>query len=119
MMIEVIAGTGFASVVAVVGYFLKKQNDKIDSVDVKLATITRDLKEEMKVTKKDMVDLFQDVCHERQGACSKLVDTKLENIKTVGTAICSKIEGIKADRFERWRKQELINDKYRDHMSKV
>ena len=115
---ELIFGGGAVSLSAVVGYFLRQQNAKIESVDQKLMTMRSDLKKDIKINKEEVINTFQNVCHERQDACKALQETKLEGMRKEGEALCRKIEVVKLEKDARWTKQEGINDQFKAHINK-
>lgn len=137
--IELIASGGFTTLVGVVGYFMKKQNEKIESFDSKVITVRNELQKnikdvgenlakdikdsradllnDMKESKAEVVNIFQNVCHERQNACGRVFDQKLETIRKEGKSVCRKIDSIKDDRADRWKKQEVVNDKFKTHIA--
>jgi outer membrane murein-binding lipoprotein Lpp len=99
----------------VVGYFLKKVDNKIDltativstlkaEIPLQLATMRSDLKE-------DIVDAFNSICVERQGSCSRLQQAKLDTIMATNTAICAKLGRLDEERKEAWSLQRRWNDK--------
>jgi hypothetical protein len=119
MTINIITGTGITCLVAVNTYFLKRRNEKIDSLEKKIDTNHAELKIDIKNNKEETVKMFQDICHERQGACGKVFDEKLAGLRLEGTGICKKVERIKEDRREKWQKQDKINEKVQNHIAKT
>lgn len=103
----------------IIGYFLKKQNDKLEDMGNTMNLLQSTLTAQINESKGDMVKLFQDVCHERQGACSRLIEQRVENLRTLGDGICRKIDAIKSDRVEKWRKQDAMNDRMQTHVAKI
>ena len=119
--IEVFLGGGGVTLFGVVGYFLKKTIDKIDSTATAVAVLGQNvesqidrlegrLEVETKATKVEIVKIFQDICHERQGACGRLRDAMLHSVEQKAQTACLKAERIMEDRERRWEKQEQIND---------
>lgn len=101
--------------ISVVVYFLKKVDSKIDNhaslistmqaeLKVQLATMRADLKE-------DIVEAFNGICTERQGACARLQQAKLDTIQATHTAICAKLARLDQERREAWNEQRRWNDK--------
>jgi len=124
-VLEWIVATGFAGLSAVTGYFLKKQNEKIESVDTKISSVKDDiaknkqeLEESIKNNKKETIQMFQDICHERQDSCGRLQIEKLNSMHKEGEAMCMKISRIKEDRGYRWKSQEKLNDEIKKHLAK-
>jgi len=111
---EIIVGVS-CILLGVVGYFLKKVDNKIDStativstlkteIPLQLATMRNDLKE-------DIVEAFNNICVERQGSCSRLQQAKLDTITATNSAICAKLGRLDAERKEAWSLQRRWNDK--------
>jgi len=109
-----IAG-GVAILLAIVGYFLKKVDTKIDentktttaiqvSLPLQLSNMRSDIKD-------DIVEAFNNTCVERQGSCSRLQQAKLDTIMATNTAICAKLGRLDAERKEAWSLQRRWNDK--------
>ena len=115
---ELITGSGFTGMTVVVGYFLRRRNEKIDAIDVKLDKMDKELKSDIKNNKAEIIQMFQDICHERQHACVGLQSEKMEGLRKEGQTICAKVKRIKEDRTEKWKKQETINDRVKDHIAK-
>lgn len=101
--------------IAIVVYFLKKVDNKIDNhaslintmqaeLKIQLATMRADLKE-------DIVEAFNDTCTERQGSCARLQQAKLDTIQATHTAICAKLARLDQERREAWSEQRRWNDK--------
>jgi uncharacterized protein HemX len=105
-----------SAVIAVLAYFLKKQNDKIESMDAKLGQLRELLSGELKLTKKEVVGLFHDICHERQESCYKVVATRLEGMQRSYDVLCQKIDLLRQDRAKDWDRQYSINEKLKVHM---
>ena len=120
--IDIIVGGSGISLLAAVTYFLKKTHDKIEGTAIAVTTLGRNVEEqidkleskmetETKNTQKEIIQVFQDICHERQGACTRLRDALLLSVENRAKAACIKIEKVAEDRERRWEKQEIINDK--------
>ena len=110
-----VTATILGLLLGVVIYFARKLDKKIDDhstliVEVKtelavqLATQRSDLKE-------DIIEIFNDTCVERQGACARLQQAKLETIQATHQAICAKLARIDEERREAWGHQRRWNDK--------
>ncbi len=119
--VDVIMGGGGVTLLGVVTYFLKKTHDKIDSTANAVASMSASvadqidkleakLEQETKNTRKETIQVFQDICHERQGACGRLRDAMLLSVENKAKAACLKIEKVAEDRERRWDRQEQIND---------
>ena len=104
-----------AILLAVIGYFFKKVDSKIDentkmttalqvNIPLQLATMRSDLKD-------DIVEAFNSICVERQGSCSRLQQAKLDTIMATHTAICAKLGRLDEERKEAWSLQRRWNDK--------
>ena len=115
---EIISGTGVIGIMSMIRYFLKKQNDKIESIDEKLRAISKDFSKEMKLTKKEVVALFHDICHERQSSCSSLMEVRIEGVQKQQTILCSNIEEVRSQNKEAWREQGLLNDTVKNHLAR-
>ena len=109
-----IAG-GVAILLAIVGYFLKKVDTKIDentktttaiqvSLPLQLSNMRSDIKD-------DIVEAFNNTCVERQGSCARLQQAKLDTITATNSAICAKLGRLDAERKEAWSLQRRWNDK--------
>jgi len=118
---DVIIGGGGVTLLGVVTFFLKKTHDKIESTAAAVNSMNKSvarqidalelkLESETKNSRKEIIEVFQDVCHERQGACTRLRDALLLSVENKAKAACSKIEKVVLDRDKKWEKQELIND---------
>ena len=104
-----------AILLAVIGYFFKKVDNKIDentkmttalqvNIPLQLATMRSDLKD-------DIVEAFNNTCVERQGSCARLQQAKLDTITATNSAICAKLGRLDAERKEAWSLQRRWNDK--------
>ena len=111
---------GFAAgimglLVAVVIYFAKKLDNKIDSHTDLISEVKTELRIQLATNrddiKADITEAFNDVCGERQGACSRLQQAKLETLQATHSAICAKIARLDEDRREAWTQQRRWNDK--------
>lgn len=109
-IIELLTGSGLLGMTGVIGYFLKKQNEKIEGVDSKITNLQTNLRADVLNNKKEIIMMFQDICHERQLSCGKVQDVRLDGLHKEGKSICEKVNRIKEDRGEKWRNQERIND---------
>ena len=116
ILLEAIGMTG---ILGMLGYFLKKQNDKIESVDAKLKDMTKELSLELRLSKKEVVTLFHEICHERQASCSALIDTKIEGMKQQQGVICHKVDAFRTEQRDCWQRQESINDNVKVLIAKV
>ncbi len=97
---------------------IDQQNQKIEQVDHKV----QEYKDSWDIRRDGMVETFNRICHERQGACSNLVatqltagrdaaDAKMANFNTRLDHACRKIEDLKTRRDKRWARQDQINDR--------
>lgn len=122
MIIDPFMGAGIVGLIGVVGYFLRQKDKKIESItgaleklgidfDARLDKLEIKLEAETKSTKAEMIQVFQDICHERQGACGKLRDAMLQGVDQRAAAACNKISKVMEDRDRKWEKQEEFNDK--------
>lgn len=132
-----ISGGGLI-MMTVVGYFLKKTYtkiddtsdavielgksfaDKVEEIDEnfskKIDQLEFKLEAETKSTKTEIVQIFQDICHERQGSCGRLRDAKLDIITVATKNCCVKIQKVIDDRERKWDKQEQLNEQFKTHL---
>jgi hypothetical protein len=127
MGVEIIAGAGMTVALGVVGYFLKKTHDKIEGTSTAITALSKEmgmqvdlLKEkiakETKTSRDEIVEIFQDICHERQGACARLQEAKLVAVENASKATCAKLQALASDRERRWEKQGEVNDRFKAHL---
>lgn len=120
--IDVFMGGGGITLLGVVSYFLRKTHEKIDgtasavtalgtSLEDQIDRLESKLEIETKQTKIEITQIFQDICHERQGACGRLQESKLLAVENKARAACIKADRIAEENEKRWAKQEIINDK--------
>lgn len=130
---EVALTGGGTVIMGVIGYFLKKQSDKIDNTAAAVTTLATKnaesiaalsdkfetridrLEEKMeldaKSNKQETIQIFQDICHERQNACKLLRDEKLARVEAQTKVFCAKVERISEDRDKKWQKQDDLNER--------
>lgn len=119
---EVIMGVGGTALVGVVTFFLKKTYDKFDetgkavtelakSVDQRMDKLEIQMGVETKAARTEITQIFQDICHERQGSCARLQEAHLKAVEMTAKTACSKVDRIIEDRDRRWERQENFNDK--------
>lgn len=127
MPLELILGGGATAVVGMLGYFLKKTHEKIDNtatavtklgenVERRVDQLEEKLAVETKATRVEIVQVFQDICHERQEACGALRDAKLEAVAATARAFCAKLHKVEEDRDRRWAKQDDLNERFKTHI---
>lgn len=127
MTVETLVGGGGVILLGVVGFFLKKTHDKIDATSAAVNQIGRDvdaridkleikMEVETKASKTEIVQIFQDICHERQDSCGKLQTAKLEKVETVTKAACAKVDRLTEDRDRKWHRQEELNERFKEHI---
>lgn len=120
--IGVVGGTGL---IAVVAYFLKKLVGKIDNnseaMNVFRTQMLKDIgglkdgvQQSLLVNKKEIVSMFHEVCHERQGTCHSLVEARLDNLKTHYLKVCHRLDEITSERKEAWKEQRNVNSNIYD-----
>lgn len=123
-----ISGSGALILLGVAQYFFKKTDKKIDAtadavadlgkrMDERINGLENKMTEENKTVRRDIVEMFQQICHERQDACGRLRDAKLAAVENVCKAQCNKIHGMIDDRNKKWERQEVINDTIKTHMA--
>jgi hypothetical protein len=114
-----------AFIVVLIIWILRRQgtitdniSSKLETFDTKLGNLNSEIigyKESWDTRKNGILKSFDSLCHERQGACAGLVDTKLEGIDKSFKHVCSKFDDIKRDRERRWQKQDGINEDFLRH----
>ena len=115
--VGVLGGTGLIGVVA---YFLKKLVSKIDNNSDNMASFRQKMIEDigclkdgvnqtLLINKKEIVAMFHDICHERQGTCSGLVEARLDNLKSHYLKVCHRIDEITLERKDAWKEQRKTN----------
>ena len=100
---------------AIVVYFARKIDNKIDEH----TNLITDIKTELTVQlathrddiKTDVTSAFNDICCERQGMCSKLQEAKLGTLQATNVAICAKLARLDEERRDAWTHQRRWNDK--------
>ena len=107
---EFIMGGGGSILLGVVGYFLRKTHEKIDKTATAIEALSEQIRKDSKTSRDEIIQTFQDICHERQGACSKLQKSELNTIAHKTQSNCNAITRLQEDREKRWEKQENIND---------
>jgi len=108
-----------AFIVVLIIWILRRQSVISDMVGTKCDDLSREIKEtnseivgykeSWEKRKEGLLETFDRICHERQGACAGLVDAKLEGVDKSFSHVCGKFEEIKHDRELRWSKQDEIN----------
>ena len=110
------AVAGFiGTLIFLLGYFVRKVDKKIDiHSDILLSTksdLTLQLSNMRNELKADITTVFNEICSERQGSCSKLQQAKLDTLTATHTAICAKLARLDDERRESWGVQRRWNDK--------
>ena len=111
---------GGAGLIGVVAYFLKKLVTKVDTNSDEMASfraqalqdigsLKEGVNQSLLLNKKEIVAMFHDVCHERQGTCSGLVEAKLENLKSHYLKVCQRIDELTYARKDAWKEQRKTN----------
>lgn len=108
--IEIIFGGSGISLLGIVSYFLKKTHDKIDDTAKAVDRVAEQLRKDHKETRDEIIDTFQSICRERQGACANLQAAKLSAVEATSKHTCEKVVRINEDRDRKWEKQEMFND---------
>lgn len=106
-----------AFIVVLILWILRRQSTITDSLGAKITTVSEEVvgyKESWESRKDGILKSFDSICHERQGACASLVDSKLENVDMQFGHVCRKFEDIKRDREKKWEKQERFNDRIKE-----
>lgn len=122
-----VAGSGV--LVLIVGYFLRKVDVKVDRTSAAVSALGADIQvfkvevknqisEVREDIKEDMVTVFNTTCHERQGACSILQETKMKAAEARASHICAKIARLEAERKDDWRLQRGWNERVEDKLNK-
>lgn len=107
---------GFISLLlAVVIYFARKLDRKIDEHSSLISEVKTELKIQLAThrddIKEDVTEAFNTICCERQGSCVKLQEAKLATIQATNTAICAKLARLDEERRDAWSHQRRWNDK--------
>ncbi len=116
------------TLLGLIAYFLRKTDKKVDANAEKLELFRADIVEfkgDIKTQistmrddlKEDMIEIFNDTCHERQGSCSRLQDTKMAALEAREHTICAKIAKLESDRREDWGEQRRWNQRWEDKLS--
>jgi hypothetical protein len=109
--------------VAILGYFIKQVLSKIDEHALTISALKLELVTQlssMRVNfKEDITVLFNDTCSERQGACSRLQQAKLDTMQATHQAICAKLSRLDSERKEAWGEQRRWNDKYEVEVKQI
>lgn len=119
---------GGSAAVAVIAYFMRKVDAKVDANAENLAglrddfnELKADIKDQIASTrediKEDMIEVFNGVCHERQNSCSRLQDVKIKALEAKDDLICSKLSQIKSEIKEDWIEQKHWNNKFEDKIN--
>jgi hypothetical protein len=112
-----------AFLVAVLGYFIRQVLSKIDEHALTITALKLDLVTQlsgMRINfKEDITVLFNDTCSERQGACSRLQQAKLDTMQATHQAICAKLSRLDSERKEAWSEQRRWNDKYEIEVKQI
>jgi hypothetical protein len=91
---------------AVLGYFLKKVDKRID-----------DTARTVEGIEDRIVARFNVVCEERQEACSALQGERLGHVKHTQSSFCGKLDKLEEQRREDWRHQRAWNEKIEDRLN--
>jgi Na+-transporting NADH:ubiquinone oxidoreductase subunit NqrC len=118
ILLKLTLGAVITIIVSLISYFLKKQNEKIESIDVKLKQMSDFFVSEIKLTKKEVVSLFHEICHERQNSCATLMQTRIESVQKQQTLLCHKIDAMRVEQREAWSHQNSFNDITKEHLIK-
>jgi predicted negative regulator of RcsB-dependent stress response len=109
--IEVIFGASGLGLLGTVSYFLKKTHEKIDDTARAVDRVADQLRKDHKETRDEIIETFQSICRERQGACSNLQAAKLQAVESTSKHACEKVLRMSEDRERKWEKQEIFNDR--------
>jgi hypothetical protein len=118
ILLKLTLGSVIAIIISLISYFLKKQNEKIENIDTKLKEISDVFTSEIKLTKKEVVGLFHEICHERQNSCATLMQTRIEGVQKQQNLICHKIDAMRIEQREAWHQQFAFNDVTKEHIAK-
>ena len=100
-------------VIALILWILRRQSTIADNFENSITSIKTEIvtyKESWDTRKDGLFEAINRVCHERQSACSGIVDQKLRGVDSQVATICRKIDEVKQDRSKKWEKQEKINE---------
>jgi len=122
-----VAGSIIGILIFLLGYFIRKVDRKIDiHSDMIVATksdLILQLANMRSELKTDITTVFNEICSERQGSCSRLQQAKLDTMTATHTAICAKLSRLDEERKNDWNQQRRWNDKvettiYKDRIGK-
>jgi len=105
---------GGAAMIAVVGYFLRKVDIKVDDNASVVNGLRTSMSEMRSGIRDDITLLFNTICHERQGACVKLQDIKFASGDATDSHICSRFAQLSADIKDNFRDQKEWNRRMED-----
>ena len=110
-----VAGSIIGILIFLLGYFIRKVDRKIDiHSDMIVATksdLILQLANMRNELKTDITTVFNEICSERQGGCSRLQQAKLDTMTATHTAICAKLSRLDEERKNDWNQQRRWNDK--------
>ena len=105
---------GGAAMIAIVGYFLRKVDSKVDDNASVVAGLRQSISEMRNGIRDDITVIFNTICHERQDACNKLQDIKFTSSNAGHAQVCSKFAQLNTDRKDNWREQKEWNRRMED-----
>jgi hypothetical protein len=105
--------------IALVLWILRRQTvitddigTKLDRFSAKITKVDGDIaayKDSWDARKEGLLDIVSRLCHERQDACGKYMQTPIEGVQKQNEQACKKIEGIRHSREKKWDDQEKLN----------
>lgn len=111
-LIGFIASGACTALLAVTIYFFKKLTNELEDVRDSSKVEFDRLYARLDLTQKDIVNSFHTVCHERQNACSRLVQEKVDRVKSESSLTCKKLQDLEQRRSKRWELQESTNKRF-------
>ena len=110
-MTTVVISLVAASVVAIIAYFLRKIDAKIEANTQDIIAIRVQTASFASEMGNGAIQAFNAVCKERQGSCSLLHGSRFQALEEGDRQNCQKITHLQADRKEAWKEQRRWNEK--------
>lgn len=107
----VITGAVVASVVATIAYLLRKIDAKIEANTQDIIAIRLQTAGFAAEMVNGAMQVFNNICKERQGACSQLHGSRFRTLEDGDRQNCQKIANLELDRKEAWKEQKRWNER--------
>jgi hypothetical protein len=102
---------GTTTLIAIIVYFLRKIDSKIDSnakdvnaIRVQIAALSGELST-------TAVQIFNQICKERQSGCWLVHETRFKALEESDKHTCQKVSHLEAERKDSWREQKSWNER--------